>query len=149
MLTDEAGTLSGLFTDSDLARLLERQRDAALDRPLREVMTVSPTTIASGQYMDQAVKTLSDRKISELPVIDAAGRPIGLIDVTDVVSWLPRGASLGAGVDGGQGAGPSGGRMAPPVPRRSRRDATSARLDDAVTRPFPAAASSQQFHRLE
>ena len=33
------GKLAGIFTDSDLARLFESHRDAALDRPIREVMT--------------------------------------------------------------------------------------------------------------
>ena len=38
MLTDDAGRLTGLFTDSDLARLFERRDEAALDRPIRDVM---------------------------------------------------------------------------------------------------------------
>ena len=33
---------------------------------------------------------MAQRKISELPVVDAAGRPLGLIDITDVVGLLPR-----------------------------------------------------------
>ena len=45
MLTDAAGRLSGLFTDSDLARLFEQHRDGALDRPIREVMTPGPLTV--------------------------------------------------------------------------------------------------------
>ena len=34
MLTDADGRLTGLFTDSDLARLFERRDEAALDRPI-------------------------------------------------------------------------------------------------------------------
>jgi len=45
MLTHSDGTLCGLFTDSDLARLFERRHDAALDRPVREVMTANPLSI--------------------------------------------------------------------------------------------------------
>ena len=33
---------------------------------------------------------MAERKISELPVVDAQGRPVGLIDITDVVGLLPR-----------------------------------------------------------
>jgi arabinose-5-phosphate isomerase len=29
---------------------------------------------------------LKDRRISELPVVDAAGRPIGMLDITDVIA---------------------------------------------------------------
>jgi arabinose-5-phosphate isomerase len=35
------------------------------------------------------VELLSARKISELPVVDSGGRPIGLIDITDVIGWMP------------------------------------------------------------
>jgi arabinose-5-phosphate isomerase len=48
MLTDGDGRLCGLFTDSDLARLFEARRDAALDRPIREVMFASPVTVSLG-----------------------------------------------------------------------------------------------------
>ena len=32
---------------------------------------------------------LSNRKISELPVVDGEGQPIGLIDITDVIGLMP------------------------------------------------------------
>lgn len=89
MLTDEAGCLVGLFTDSDLARLIERRNDAALDQPVTQLMVTQPQTVLQGSKMAAAVEILADRKISELPVVDDAGKPVGLIDVTDVVSMLP------------------------------------------------------------
>lgn len=85
MLVDAAGALEGLFTDSDLARLLEKRELDALDRPVAEFMVRRPTTVRSGSRLREAVALLADKKFSELPVIDAAGRAIGLIDVTDVV----------------------------------------------------------------
>jgi arabinose-5-phosphate isomerase len=87
MLVDEAGRLTGLFTDSDLARIFERRDESALDRPIREVMASRPTTVPSGTRVGDAVALLARRKFSELPVVDSAGRPIGLVDVTDVVGF--------------------------------------------------------------
>lgn len=92
MLVDQSGRLSGIFTDSDLARLFERRRENDLDRPIREVMTPHPVTIQLGSMMADAVAILAQHKISELPVVDAQGSPAGLIDVTDVVGLLPAGA---------------------------------------------------------
>jgi arabinose-5-phosphate isomerase len=89
MLTDKSGKLTGLFTDSDLARLIERRDETALDKPIRTAMAKRPTTVASGTRMADAVALLAKRKFSELPVVDEAGRPIGLIDVTDVVGLEP------------------------------------------------------------
>lgn len=89
MLTDSEGLLCGLFTDSDLARLFEQRKDHALDRPIAEVMTRNPLRIEVGNRLADAVEVLRHHKISELPVIDEAGRPAGLIDITDVLSLLP------------------------------------------------------------
>lgn len=93
LLTDDAGTLVGMFTDSDLARLLERQQDQRLDGPMSGVMTRNPIAVASGDNTLVAVETLACHNISELPVVDSRRKPIGLIDITDVVNLLPRTAS--------------------------------------------------------
>jgi arabinose-5-phosphate isomerase len=89
MLTDAEGRLCGLFTDSDLARLFEQRRDDALDRPIREVMTAGPLTVHLGARVADAVDVLRQHKISELPVTDERGRPVGLLDITDVLGLLP------------------------------------------------------------
>ena len=89
MLVGEDGALSGLFTDSDLARLFEARRDTAFDRPIREVMTVNPRTVAQGSMLTDAVAIMAERKISELPVIDALQAPAGLLDITDLVGMIP------------------------------------------------------------
>ena len=42
-------------------------------------------TVALGTRVLDAVEVLRRHKISELPVIDAGGRPAGLLDVTDLI----------------------------------------------------------------
>jgi arabinose-5-phosphate isomerase len=90
MLVDAQGILSGIFTDSDLARLFEQRRDIDLDGPIRDVMTPNPLRAQAGAMMTDAVTIMAERKISELPVVDSSDRPIGLIDITDVVALLPK-----------------------------------------------------------
>ncbi len=87
MLVDAEGRLSGLFTDSDLARLIERRHDEALDRPIAEVMTPQPLMVPVGTRVMEAIEILRRRKISELPVIDGDGRPVGLLDITDLIGF--------------------------------------------------------------
>ncbi len=89
MLTAEDGTLAGLFTDSDLARLFEAHADGAFDRPIAAVMTRHPLTVARTALMGEAIDMLQAKKISELPVVDEAGRPVGLLDITDVLGLPP------------------------------------------------------------
>jgi arabinose-5-phosphate isomerase len=89
MLVDTDGLLTGLFTDSDLARMLEHSQDTALDRPIQQVMTRHATTVLTGTLLTQAIALLAAKKISELPVVDQRGKPVGLIDITDVVGQSP------------------------------------------------------------
>jgi arabinose-5-phosphate isomerase len=89
LIEDEAGRLLGIFTDSDLARLFEKRREADLDRPIGEVMTADPIQIPVGATLAEAVETLKARKISELPVVDRGGYLVGLIDVTDLIALVP------------------------------------------------------------
>jgi arabinose-5-phosphate isomerase len=94
MLTDESGRLTGIFTDSDLARLFERRGETALDRPIHEVMVARPTTAPTGARVGDAVALLAKRKFSELPIVDKSGRPIGLVDVTDVLGLKEEAAKV-------------------------------------------------------
>jgi arabinose-5-phosphate isomerase len=93
MIVDDAGVLVGIFTDSDLARLFAQHHELALDGPIRDVMTTAPCLVEQGAMLADAVQILAERKISELPVVDALGQPCGMIDITDVVSMLPEEAA--------------------------------------------------------
>jgi arabinose-5-phosphate isomerase len=86
MIVDATGRLAGIFTDSDLARLLEHKRDQAIDGPIADVMTAAPTTVTIGTRLAVACEILAERKISELPVVDDNHQPVGLIDITDMIS---------------------------------------------------------------
>lgn len=85
MLVDSDGRLVGIFTDSDLAKLMERRQDADLDLPLHSRMTKSFSAIQIGAKLPDAIDVMVKRKISELPVVDQDDRPVGLIDITDVL----------------------------------------------------------------
>jgi arabinose-5-phosphate isomerase len=89
LIEDEDGRLLGIFTDSDLARLFERRREADLDRPIGEVMTADPVQVTVGSLLSEALEALKLRKISELPVVDRDGRLVGLIDLTDLIGLVP------------------------------------------------------------
>ena len=89
LIVDEHSELLGIFTDSDLARLFERHREAELDGPIGAVMTPDPLRITIGATLAEAVEVMQAHKISELPVVDRGQRLVGLIDVTDLIGWVP------------------------------------------------------------
>lgn len=81
---NKKGALIGIFTDGDLRRHLGV--DAALPvRRVREVMTKNPITISKDMLAADAFRILREKKIDEIPVVDNKRRPIGLIDVQDLL----------------------------------------------------------------
>ena len=90
ILIEDADThLLGIFTDSDLARLFEKRREAELDRQIGEIMTIDPKRVRVGALLSDAVELMKAHKISELPVVDRGNRLVGLIDVTDLIGLVP------------------------------------------------------------
>lgn len=89
ILVDAQGALAGLFTDSDLARLFENRHDAALDGPISAVMTRTPAVTSPETKVTVALEVMKARKFSELPVVDANGKPVGMLDITDLIGLDP------------------------------------------------------------
>ena len=85
MLVNPSGVLVGIFTDSDLARLIERREENALDEPIHRRMTANPTTVPAGTRVEEALELMRRRKISELPVVNGEGHPVGILDITDLL----------------------------------------------------------------
>ncbi len=84
-LVDEDGRLVGFFTDGDFRRLMRADGAELLERPVAEVMTRNPRTIGQDSLLAEAYRMLRERRIDQVPVVDAEGRPVGLLDVQD---WL-------------------------------------------------------------
>lgn len=88
LLVDDLGCLVGLFTDSDLARLLEKRDDRVLDEPIKQHANRKFISCRRGLRLAEAVSIITERKISELPVVDESNRPLGMLDITDIVGLL-------------------------------------------------------------
>ncbi len=83
-VVDKNGKLKGIFTDGDLRRHLEDDADLP-GRKIKEVMTKNPTVINKDMLAAQAMRILQEKKIDELPVVDNNKRPVGLLDVQDLL----------------------------------------------------------------
>ncbi len=78
-VVDASGMLVGIITNRDL------QFERALDRPLAEAMTKDKLiTAPAGTSLDTAEQIMGKHRIEKLPVIDEAGKLIGLITVKDI-----------------------------------------------------------------
>ncbi len=86
LLVDSEGCLSGLLTDADLRRLLVRRSPkTVLAGPVREVMTRDPKHVHTGDLASKALAICNAHRIDELPGLDEGSRPVGIIDVQDLL----------------------------------------------------------------
>lgn len=81
---NKKGRLVGIFTDGDLRRHLEIDLNLTR-RKVKEVMTKSPITVSPTMLAVEAMRILQEKKIDEVPVVDKNKRPIGLLDVQDLL----------------------------------------------------------------
>ncbi len=81
---DRAGKLVGIFTDGDLRRHLETN-PRLIECEVKYAMTKNPTCITKERLAAEAFDILRSKKIDELPVVDNKKRPIGLLDVQDIL----------------------------------------------------------------
>ena len=85
LLVDSNGRLSGILTDADLRRALVVKGKGILERPASELMTRDPKHVHVGELASEALAILNKYRIDELPVLDDADRPVGVIDVQDLL----------------------------------------------------------------
>jgi arabinose-5-phosphate isomerase len=83
-VVDAQGKLTGLFTDGDLRRTLDRAVDIHTT-PIREVMTRNPRTIQPGILAAEALQVMDSRKINGLIVVNAQQEPVGALNMHDLL----------------------------------------------------------------
>lgn len=86
LLVDAQERLSGIFTDADLRRHFNRGEGAWLDQPIAAVMTAHPISLTVDALVRDAVRLVQERRVDEVPVVDHAGRPVGVVDVQDLIA---------------------------------------------------------------
>ena len=86
MIVDDNGILAGIVTDADIRRLMTREGKKALDLMAKDVMTVNCKRIRVDALAAEASAIFNKFRIDDLPVVDSDGRPVGMIDVQDVLA---------------------------------------------------------------
>lgn len=83
-VVDERGRLTGVITDGDLRRLMERDADP-LNRVTGEIMTRDPKVIAAEALAVEATRLMERLKITSLFVLSEEQVPVGVIHLHDLL----------------------------------------------------------------
>jgi arabinose-5-phosphate isomerase len=86
MIVDKDGKLAGIITDADLRRLITEQGHKAFDFKAGDIMTADCKKIRADALAAEATAIFHKYRIDELPVVDARNKPVGLIDVQDIIT---------------------------------------------------------------
>ncbi len=93
-IVGEDGRLAGILTDGDVRRVFSRpaaeSRSVAevMGTPVSELMTTSPSSVNSDQLAYDALRLMENHKprpVMVLPVLDAAQRPVGMLNIHTLV----------------------------------------------------------------
>jgi arabinose-5-phosphate isomerase len=84
LIVDAQGRLVGIFTHGDLSRLLERD-GLDVDGPVEASMGRTPKSIGPESLVEEAMHMLREHRIDQIPVLDTERRPLGLVDIQDVL----------------------------------------------------------------
>ena len=86
MIIDKAGKLAGIITDADLRRVMGKHGQSAFDLKAGDIMTADCKKIRVDALAAEATAIFHKYRIDELPVIDNEDKPVGLIDVQDILT---------------------------------------------------------------
>lgn len=83
-ITNNQGTLSGVFTDGDLRRMLDHGMDiqtTAID----DVMSKTPKTVYPHTLAVEALNLMEEKQISAVMVVDEKNHPVGALNMHDLL----------------------------------------------------------------
>jgi arabinose-5-phosphate isomerase len=83
VVLDAAANITGIFTDGDLRRAMERLGDLR-ETPVSAVMTSNPRSIGARRLAVEAVEMMEANKINQLLVKDDAGLLCGALNMHDL-----------------------------------------------------------------
>ena len=88
LVVDPRGRLTGIFTERDLlTRVIGRGIDPK-GTALSAVMTPNPEVLSLRDRVAYAVHCMSVAGYRTVPLVDADGKPVGIVTVSDVIRWL-------------------------------------------------------------
>ncbi|MBQ7219940.1 MAG: KpsF/GutQ family sugar-phosphate isomerase [Synergistaceae bacterium] len=83
-ITDFSGNLTGIFTDGDLRRLMERLGAGAFDALIQDAMTKTPKTISPDALAAEAVRVMERNEVSVLVAVEE-GKPVGIVHIHELL----------------------------------------------------------------
>lgn len=93
--SNESRRLVGIVTDRDIVvKVIAGGRDAD-GATARDAMTANPVSCHENEDVDRAVKSMAERQVRRMPIVDEQGRLVGIIAQADVATRVNRDQKTG------------------------------------------------------
>jgi CIC family chloride channel protein len=90
-VVDTEGKLVGVLTRGDIRERIEQEGDAALQRPLRELVRASTIETNPDEILRVVVYRMAEKGVTRLPVVErGSGKFLGLISLDDLLKARTR-----------------------------------------------------------
>lgn len=83
-IVDDKEEICGVFTDGDLRRMLEREGEASLHKPLSALDCKVPIHISGDALLYEASKLLKETQVDTICVVEGK-KQIGMLDIQDII----------------------------------------------------------------
>jgi len=85
-VVDETGSLTGIITDGDIRRAIEKNIDRLSTLKAGEILTASPKIIGKNELAIKAANIMEKHKITSVVITDDMNRPTGIIHMHDILA---------------------------------------------------------------
>ena len=87
LLAMEGDKIVGLLSERDYARKIMLMGRSSKETSVSEIMAVA-MTVKPNCSVDEAMRKMTLHRIRHLPVVDGAGKVLGMISIGDLVKWV-------------------------------------------------------------
>ncbi len=88
LVRDAEGRLAGVLTKTDVVRQTGRCAGASCTAPVIEAMSRDVVTARVGDWLHDVWETMKTRGLKNIPIVDEADRPLGVLNARDVLQVL-------------------------------------------------------------
>lgn len=86
LVVEDNETVAGIVTDREIALAVAEHEGDLPEVEIKNVMTEEPTTLQENDESMEAARTMAERGVRRIPVVDDSGSTVGIVSLDDVVS---------------------------------------------------------------
>ena len=85
VVSPDGKKIEGIVSERDVVRAMPGKLDQLIGMHVRDLMTVDVVTCTADATVAELMKTMTERRVRHIPVVDENGNAISIVSIGDVV----------------------------------------------------------------